>query len=469
MTRAVAALLAGLALVAAPLGAQGRARTEAPPSVLRQLDAAAQALARRVSPSIVQVVVTALSSGDAPHQGGALERQRLIGSGVIVDQSGYIVTNAHVVSGAERVRIAFTVSPGPTESSRPLIGPVREARLIGVDNETELAVLKVDTTGLTPLPFGDSDQLRKGQIVFAFGSPAGLTNSMSMGVVSAVAREVDPARPVVFIQTDASINPGNSGGALVDADGALVGINTFILSQSGGSEGLGFAIPSGIVRLVYEQLRAYGHVHRGIIGVRADEVSPLFAGALGLPQSWGLIIADVAPGSPASVAGLQIGDLVVALNGKPVGSLAEFVTEVTVRNIGKSVRLELLRGTQRLTVEIPVLERRDSLDRLVASLDPEKNLVARIGILGVTIDPAAGGSFPPVRIPSGVIVVARALYAGGIETGLQPGDVIHSVNRTAITSLDELRQALARLKGGDAAVLQIERQGAFMYLPFELE
>jgi serine protease Do len=359
--------------------------------------------------------------------------------------------------------------PGPAEGSRLMLGPVREARLVGVDNETELALLKVDTAGLTPLPFGDSDQLRKGQLVFAFGSPAGLTNSMSMGVVSAVAREVDPARPVVFIQTDASINPGNSGGALVDADGALVGINTFILSQSGGSEGLGFAIPSGIVRLVYQQLRAYGHVHRGIIGVRADEVSPLFSAALGLTQSWGLIISDVAPGSPAAVAGLQIGDVVVALNGKSVGSLAEFVTEVTLRNIGKSVRLDLLRGAQRLSVDVPVLERRDSLDRLVASLDPDKNLVPRIGILGVTIDPAAGGSFPPVRIPSGVIVVARALYAGGVETGLEPGDVIHALSRTPVANLDDLRQALARLKPGDAAVLQIERQGAFMYLPFEFE
>jgi serine protease Do len=464
-------LAASLILLAAPLRAQARPRTDAPPSELRQFDAAVQTLARRVSPAVVQVIVTSLSSGDGPHQGGALERQRLIGSGVIVDAGGYIVTNAHVVAGAERVRIAFAMSPGPgtVEGSRLMLGPVREARLVGVDNETELALLKVDTAGLTPLPFGDSDQLRKGQLVFAFGSPAGLTNSMSMGVVSAVAREVDPARPVVFIQTDASINPGNSGGALVDADGALVGINTFILSQSGGSEGLGFAIPSGIVRLVYQQLRAYGHVHRGIIGVRADEVSPLFSSALGLSQSWGLIISDVAPGSPAAVAGLQIGDVVVALNGKSVGSLAEFVTEVTLRNIGKSVRLDLLRGAQRLSIDVPVLERRDSLDRLVASLDPDKNLVPRIGILGVTIDPAAGGSFPPVRIPSGVIVVARALYAGGVETGLQPGDVIHAMNRTPVANLDDLRQALARLKPGDAAVLQIERQGAFMYLPFEFE
>jgi serine protease Do len=221
--------------------------------------------------------------------------------------------------------------------------------------------------------------------------------------------------------------------------------------------------------LVYEQLRAYGRVHRGIIGIRADEINPLLSSGLGLPQSWGLILSDVAPGSPAAVAGLQIGDIVRGLNGKPVATLAEFVTDVTLRNIGHSVHLDVLRGTEHLTIDVPVVERRDSLDRLVAGLDPEKSLVRRIGILGVTIDPSSGMPFPPVRIPSGVIVVARALYAGGVETGVVPGDVIHALNRTPVTSLEDLRAALARLKPGQGAVLQIERQGAFMYLPFEYE
>ncbi len=457
------------------LGAQARPRRVPPtpagaaPS-LRQLDDAIESLARTVSPSVVQIVVTALGAGGGPERTGVLERQRVIGSGVIVDPTGFIMTNAHVVNGAERVRVAFTLPSGTERAgARPLSGPVLEAHLVGVDKETDLALLKVDTTGLAALPFGDSDRLVKGQLVFAFGSPAGLSNSMSMGVVSSATREVDPDQPVVYVQTDAAINPGNSGGALVDADGALVGVNTFILSQSGGSEGLGFAITSGIVQLVYRQLRARGHVHRGIIGIRAEEVTPVLSAGLHLAQTWGLLLADVAPGGPAASAGLAIGDVVVAMNGRPTVILAEFVTDLTLRNLGRTVRLDVLRGAQRLTLDVPVAERQDSLDRLVATLDPAKNLVRRVGILGVTIDPDVGAMVPGLRVPSGVLVVARALEAGIVESGLAPGDVIHAVNRSQVTSLDELRAALRNLKAGDPCVLQVERQSTFMFVPFEID
>src|SRR5207244_1702500 len=186
----------------------------------------------------------------------------------------------------------------------PEAGPVLNARVVGLDQEIDLAVLKVDTTGLPPLRFGDSDRLRKGQVVFAVGSPAGLTNSVTMGIVSSAHRQADPERPLVYIQTDAPINPGNSGGALVDGDGMLVGINTFIITRSGGSEGLGFAIPANIVQFVYRELRSYGHVHRSIIGVQAQEITPLLAQALGLPRNWGVILSDVVPGGPAAAAGL---------------------------------------------------------------------------------------------------------------------------------------------------------------------
>ena len=458
-------VVSGILAAATPgLHAQARGRTEPPVAALKQMDTAIEGLADRVSPSVVQVVVAALGSGSTPERTGVVERQRVIGSGVILDSAGFIITNAHVVTGAARVRVVFTPAAG-----RQSTGLTRDAHLVGVDNETDLALLKVDTTGLPALRFGDSDQLRKGQLVFAFGSPVGLSNSVTMGVVSSVAREVDPNRPVVFIQTDASINPGNSGGALVDAEGALVGVNTLILTQSGGSEGLGFAIPSGIVELVYHQLRSSGRVHRGIIGVRADEITPVLAAGLGLARDWGLVLEDVAPGSPAALAGLAIGDVVVALNGKPVGGLAEFITDLTLRNMGRTAHLDIVRGTQALKVDVPVVERPDNLDRLVGTLDPEKSLVRRLGILGVTIDPTVGGSLPPLRQNSGVLVVARALYAGTIETGLTAGDVIHAVNGAQVTTLDELRSALRDLKSGAAAVLQIERQGAFMFLPFEVD
>ena len=463
-------LVACVALLVTPLAGQARLRNEPAAPSLRQLGNAIEALARRVSPSVVQILVTALGSSGPSQGAGVLERQRIIGSGVIVDPTGFIITNAHVVSGAERVRVALTIGPTVAGAGgRPLVGPTLDAHIVGFDVETDIAVLKIDTTGLPALPFGDSDRLHKGELVFAFGSPAGLANTVTMGVVSSVARELDPQRPVVYIQTDAPINPGNSGGPLVDADGALVGINNFIFSKSGGSEGLGFAIPSGIVQFVYRQLRSRGQVHRGIIGIRAVEITPELAEGLGLARSWGLLLEDVAPGGPAEASGLAIGDVVVGMNGQPVGSLAEFVATLTLRNVGRTVRLDVLRGAQPLTLEIPVVERRDSLDRLMTAVDPERNLVRRIGIIGISIDSTTASAVPGLRFPSGVLVAALAGYAGSVESGLIPGDVIHTVNRRRVTSLDDLRSALRDLKVGHAAVLQIERQGVFKFLQFEIE
>lgn len=458
---------AALLLLPTALPGQGHPRREPAVGPLRQLDDAIESLVRHVSPSVVQVLVTAVGSTETPGRTGVLQQEQVIGSGVIVDPAGFIVTNAHVVSGAERVRVVLAEA-GDGEGARPLPGPVLSARVIGFDKATDLALLKVDTTGLPALSFGDTARLRKGDVVFAIGSPAGLSNSVTMGVVSSVAREVDPDHPLVYIQTDAPINPGNSGGALVDVDGTLVGLNTFILTESGGSEGLGFAIPSGIVRFVVAELRTYGHVHRSVIGIEAQEITPTLAKGLGLTQDWGIIVSDVAPGGPAAGAGLHIGDLVVGLNGRPVGSLSELVTGVTMRSGGQPVTLDVVRGSRRFSVAVPVVEQRDSLDRLMGSVDPEKNLVRRIGIVGVPIDSANASLISDLRLPTGVLVLARASYAGGVESGLAAGDVIHAVNAVPIGTLDDLRTALRRFQPGDPVVLQVERQGRFTFLAFEI-
>ena len=461
---------AWLCLMPLGLASQGRPKRDAATPPLRELNNAIEFLVRRVSPAVVQVLVTALGSVEAPGRAGVLEREHILGSGVVVDSGGFILTNAHVVTGAQQVRVVLTepTAGGEAGPAAALPGPVLSARVIGVDKETDLAVLKVDTAGLPALGFGDSDRLRKGELVFAFGSPAGLANSVTMGVVSSTAREADPERPLVYIQTDAAINPGNSGGALVDADGALVGINTFILTQGGGSEGLGFAIPTSIAQFIYRQLRTYGHVHRSIIGIKAQEITPLLAKALGLARNWGVLVSDVAPGGPAAGAGLAIGDVVVGLNGRPVGTLPEFVAGVTMRSGGRPVRVEVLRGSTRLAMDVPVIEQRDSIDRLLGSVDAEKNLVRRIGILGVPIDPDIARMIPGLRQPGGILVVARTLYASGVESGLSAGDVIHAVNGTTVTTLEELRTALRGIKSGDPVALQIEREGGFLFLAFEL-
>jgi len=249
----------------------------APQIAGRQLDAVGElsssleGLVRRVGRSVVQVFSTGYSIEEEAESTAAslISRQQSTGSGIIVSADGYIVTNSHVVLGAHRVRVQLPATRAETAQRRSVVKPegrTVDAKIVGIDRESDLAVIKIDRTGLPHLTLGNSELLRQGQLVMAFGNPLGLENSVSMGIVSSMARQIKPDDPMIYIQTDASINPGNSGGPLVDTSGRVVGINTFILSQSGGSEGLGFAIPSNIVRAVYTQIRKDGHVHRGQIG-----------------------------------------------------------------------------------------------------------------------------------------------------------------------------------------------------------
>ena len=216
--------------------------------------------------------------------------------------------------------------------------------IVGLDLETDLAVVKVGERNLPALSFGDSDALNAGQLVLAVGSPLGLHNSVSLGVVSAVARQLEPESPMIYVQTDASINPGSSGGALVDVRGRLVGINTMIVSRTGGSEGLGFAAPSNIVRTVCEQIRTFGRVRRGDIGIRAQTVTPELASGLSLPDEYHVILSDVVPGNPADVAGLRTGDLVITLDGKRMENGRQLQVNLYRRLIGDAVSFEVFRN-----------------------------------------------------------------------------------------------------------------------------
>jgi serine protease Do len=468
------------ALAASPLGNAAGASKDS----LHQLSDSIEALSHTVSRAVVQVFSTSYALSDEETQAGGdgttaglVTKQRSSGSGVILSADGYILTNNHVVKNARRVRVQLASPPDdatatPESQSRlHAHGKLLEAKVIGVDREADLAVLKVDAgMPLPTLKLSDSDGLRQGQIVLAFGNPLGLENSVSLGIISSVGRQIKPDDPMVYIQTDAPINPGNSGGPLLDTDGNVVGINTFILSQSGGSEGIGFAIPSNIVNSVYEQIRKDGHVHRGEIGVTAQSITPDLAAGLDLKQDNGVILGDVTPEGPAGAAGLQAGDIVFALNGKRLNNAREFETALYRIPLSQMVSVEALRGTQKLTVKVKVEERDDDPFRFVDLVKPDQNRVPKLGIIGVPITQEIANLLPETRKPYGVIVAARtgeAEYAG--QGGLKLGDVIYSVNTTPISSLDALRNAVDSLKTADPLVLQIERDSKLMYVTLSEE
>ena len=447
------------------------AKPAEPPGVLIQLNSALQSLAARVSPAVVQILVTGYGPlrEEDRSQTAFIVRQKAVGSGVIVDSSGYIMTNAHVVEGAQRIRVALPLPMGDSAGQVP-IGKRRilEARLIGQHKETDLALLKIDETDLPTLPLL-SQRPHVGQLVFAIGSPEGLQNSVTMGVVSALARQPDSTKPLTYIQTDAPINPGNSGGPLVDMEGSVLGINTFILSQGGGSEGLGFAIPSRVVDFVYHSLRQHGHVHRVEIGAVAQEVTPTLADGLHLSQHWGVVVVDVTPDGPAAAAGLKIQDIILTADDRRIETLPSLSAALYLHRLDQVVKLEILRGTEKKTLYVPAIEHRDHMDELLDTVNPENSLVPRLGVLAIDLSSDLRTRLGSLRIPSGVIVVGRAADLIMPDTGLQAGDIIHQLNMTPIDSVDTLRAAVGALKTGDAVVLQVERDGGLMYVSFELE
>ena len=313
---------------------------------LQQISTAMQMLSKRVSASVVQIFSTGYtSSGDREHRNtDLLSRGLTSGSGIIIGSDGWVVTNAHVVQGGRRIRITLNQAvtlPAPKNRESQ---HVFDAKLVVADRDTDLALLKIDATDLPTLELSDSTNLKQGQLVLAFGSPLGLDNSVSMGVVSSAARQLDPDSPTIYVQTDAAINPGNSGGPLVDTSGRVVGINTLILTQSGGNEGIGLAIPSNVVRSVYNQVRREGHVHHHEIGVLVRNITPALASGLDLEQEEGVLIEDVIPGSSADTVGLKPGDLVLSIDGKEVQDIRQFTLALYSFAVGESAKLTIRRG-----------------------------------------------------------------------------------------------------------------------------
>jgi serine protease Do len=441
--------------------------------VLRQLSTSFEEISQRAGRAVVQIFVKSYVPSEGTDGGGqVLTAQNASGSGILLSPDGYILTNAHVVKGAHSIKVelnirteAQAIEEGNRNATRPMQGSI-----VGIDRESDLAVIKIDGKNLPFLEFGNSDELKQGELVLALGNPFGLDNSVSLGVVSAVARQIKPEDTMVYIQTDAPINPGNSGGPLVDSEGRVVGINTLILTESGGSEGVGFAIPSKLAQQVYGQLKTQGHVHRAQLGLVAETVTPEMADGLSLQTHHGVIVSDLEPDGPADHAGIQVDDIIVALNGRRMDSVRQLEVSVFRLAPKTNVTVRVQRGDNQL--ELPAVTEEEPgkpIDTLVDSVDPDKNIVSKLGIIGLDISQAVREVMPNLRRPNGVVVAARNANVPYSGSELSVGDVIYALNRRVVGGVSDLRSMLGAMKSGDDVVLLVEREGRLLYVPLQLE
>ncbi len=392
--------------------------------------------------------------GMDPRRHGRVPRERReqsLGSGVIISSDGYVITNNHVVQDADVVQIYWD-------------DETYEAAIVGRDTKTDVALLRIDAAGLPYLSFGDSDKLLVGDFVIAIGNPFGLDRTVTMGIVSAVGRaDVGIVDYEDFIQTDAAINPGNSGGALLNLRGELVGINTAIVSRSGGYQGIGFAIPSRMAERVVESLKQYGEVRRGWLGIAVQEITADLATALEIDRSIGVLIGDVYEDSPGSRAGLRQGDIIKKVNGHPVRNLAEYRNRTDRLLPGMEARLELLDGDGEREVvvrveQLPEEPEARKFQEMETSVLPGAELE--------TLTPAAGQRFGYGARVRGVLVSDVRSGSPAAEAGLRAGDIIIEANRIGVVDLEMLEAIISRTTGShDLLLVQRGRQAYYVAFP----
>jgi serine protease Do len=465
-------------------------------AALTALDNAVESVAARVSPAVVNVAVTSRGSeeqadgqeqalppgfaqffgpggplqgfgSDGGQQGqgrrGRMQTQqqpleRGVGSGVILSPDGYIVTNDHVVDGAVQVKV--------TLNDRR----VMDAKVIGTDKLTDLAVIKIDGHGLPSIGWGDSTRLKPGQTVLAFGSPFGMSfqDTVTRGIVSAVNRQNpysdDARKPGAYIQTDAAINPGNSGGALVNAHGELVGINTFIISNSGSFAGAGFAIPAQIAKATTEQLIAHGAVHHGYLGIGMNDVTPENAQFFNLKDASGALVAQVTPDSPASRAGLKSGDVIDQLNGQKVVNSSALQVAVSQKQPGETIELGILRDGKQMTLSVKVGEYQKPGAQVAENGSGPG--AGNTGKLGLAVDDLNADARQQLNVPAEVHGAAVAEVRPGSpadDAGLASGDVVLEVNRHAVASAEQFVGAVHANPAGKDLLLLVWSKGNASY------
>jgi serine protease Do len=374
--------------------------------------------------------------GPRQHQ----QPQRSLGSGFVIDPEGYILTNNHVVENADEIVVRL-------DNEQEL-----KATLVGKDPKTDLALLKIEgATGLTAVPFGDSDTLRVGEWVMAIGNPFGLDHSVTSGIVSAKGRFIGAGNYDDYIQTDAAINPGNSGGPLINLRGEVVGINSAIFSRTGGNIGIGFAIPVNLAKELVPQLREKGKVTRGWLGVLIQKVTPEIAESLGLDQARGALVADVVANGPAATAGVKVGDVIIEFDGHAVSESNELPMLVARTPLEKQVTLKVLRDKQPMELPVTIAELQDDETQVAASGDSEK-----LGLTVQTLTPEIAENLG-VEEAKGVVVTAVESGSPADEAGLRRGDVILEVNRQAVEDADNYKAALKKGEKGKNVLFLVRR------------
>jgi len=380
------------------------------------------------------------------------EREQGLGSGVIIGTIGYILTNNHVVDGATDVKVYLHD------------GREFQARVVGTDAKTDVAVVKIDANNLPAISFGDSSKVQVGDLVFAIGDPFGVGQTVTMGIVSAKGRaHLGIEDYEDFIQTDAPINPGNSGGALIDARGELIGINTAILSRSGGSQGIGFAIPVNLARHDMNEIVEHGHVIRGWLGATIQDVTPAMAKAFGMEVPSGALIADISPNSPAAAAGLKQGDIIMSMNGQAISDSSSLRLQVSEVAPGTSIPMTVRRGNNTLNMTATLRELPSD-----AGKTPEATAGDQVerGIQVEELTPSLRQQLQLSKETQGVVVAQINPSSVAAASGVQEGDLIEEVNRHAVTNVSEFEQAM-RGAGSQTVLLRVMRNGTGLYIAVE--
>lgn len=454
-------------------------RADRPITSLRDLNDAFVELAEAVNPAVVTVFTERVlrvrqSPGlffDSPFEDFFSEffrrprqpdqqpdrefRQQGLGSGVVVSADGYIITNNHVIAEADTINVRF------------LDEKIMPARVVGADPKTDIAVLKVDAGNLPCIKIGDSDKLRVGEMVLAVGSPLSpnLAHSVTSGIVSAKGRSnVGLADYEDFIQTDAAINPGNSGGALINLDGELVGINTAIASRSGGYQGIGFAVPSNMAGRVMKSLIEHGSVVRGWMGLYIQDIDDALAEAMGLEGRTGALVSDVTPDGPAAKAGVEQGDIIVALDEETIKNSTQLRNEIAALNPGSKTTLQLIRDGKKKRIEVTLGE----LPADDVAGDVEERLEEQFGFTVTPFNADLAAKYRLNRSLNGVVITSVVTGGPGYRAGLREGDLIVEINRASTRDLDEFNEQVRNLKKGSTLLFRVVRVDRSFYVGFKL-